>query len=281
MTARLWRALCLPVIAVGMFASISPVLSAPTAAAPASKTDAPLVQLGVGDEVRFQVYGQPDMDSVLNVSDDGSVTIPLAGSVKIAGLSLSDAAIQMEKALKAGGFLVSPHVTLTVTQSRSQRVSVLGEVKAPGRYVIDSGTTVFDLLAQAGGITPNGATRIFLIRQSSEGNVTRYPINLRGLDSSNFSLPVETLRAGDSIYVPVADHFYVQGEVSKPGQYSIEPDMTLLQAIIKAGGITPRGSSNRISIKRRVKENKYKTFSADMSEVIQPDDVIEVKESIF
>ncbi|HEX2586584.1 MAG TPA: SLBB domain-containing protein, partial [Steroidobacteraceae bacterium] len=96
-----------------------------------------------------------------------------------------------------------------------------------------------------------------------------------------FSLPVETLRAGDSIYVPAADHFYVHGEVSKPGQYAIEPDMTLLQAIVKAGGITPRGSSSRISIKRHLKDKKYKTFSAEMSEAIEPDDVIEVKESIF
>jgi polysaccharide export outer membrane protein len=57
--------------------------------------------------------------------------------------------------------------------------------------------------------------------------------------------------------------------------------MTLLQAIVKAGGITPRGSSSRISIKRHLKDKKYKTFSAEMSEAIEPDDVIEVKESIF
>lgn len=244
------------------------------------KKDAPLVQLGVGDEVRFEVYGQPDMNSVLNVADDGRVTIPLAGPVKVSGLSLSEAATQMEQALKKGGYLVNPHVTLTVQQSRSQRVSVLGEVRSPGRYTIDSGTTIFDLLAQAGGITPNGASRIFLIREGQDGKVTRYPINLSGLDNANFSLPVETLRGGDSIYVPVADHFYIQGEVTKPGQYTIDPDMTLLQAIVKAGGITPRGSSSRIVIKRHIKD-KYKSFSANMSETIQPDDVIEVKESIF
>jgi len=246
-----------------------------------SRTDAPLVQLGVGDEIRFQVYGQTDMDSVLNVSDNGTVTIPLAGTVKVAGLSLSDAATQMEKALQDGGYLVRPHVTLTVIQSRSQRVSVLGEVKSPGRYTVDSGTTIFDLLAQAGGVTQNASYRIFLIRPNSDGNKVSYPINLRGLDNPNFSLPVETLRAGDSIYVPAAEHFYIYGEVTHPGQYAIEPDMTLLQAIVKAGGITPRGSSSRISIKRHLKDKKYKTFSPDMSQAIEPDDVIEVKESIF
>ncbi len=278
MTARFWRAICLfLLINIGFMHCVS---AAPDQSGSA-KGDAPLVQLGIGDEVRFQVYGQPDMDSVLNVADDGNVTIPLAGVVKVAELSLSEAAIQMEKALRAGGYLVSPHVTLTILQSRSQRVSVLGEVKAPGRYPVDSGTTIFDLLAQAGGITPNGAVRIYLIRPGKDKNKISYPINLRGLDNPNFSLPVETLKAGDSIYVPAADHFYIQGEVSRPGQYIIEPDMTLLQAIVKAGGITPRGSSNRVSIKRHLKDKKYKTFSADMSEMVEADDVIEVKESIF
>ncbi|HVY23293.1 MAG TPA: polysaccharide biosynthesis/export family protein [Steroidobacteraceae bacterium] len=280
MSARSMRTLSLMTGLALLFMCRLLLAAAPPGAQPGAKSDAPLVQLGIGDEVRFQVYGQPDMDTVLTVADDGNVTIPLAGPVQVSGLSLSEAATQMEQSLKKGGYLVNPHVTLTVMQSRSQRVSVLGEVRTPGRYVIDSGTTIFDLLAQAGGITPNGASRIYLIREGQDGKVARYPINLRGLDSSNFSLPVETLRAGDSIYVPAADHFYIQGEVTKPGQYTIDPDMTLLQAIVKAGGITQRGSSNRVTIKRHIKD-KYKTFSASMSEQIQPDDVIEVKESIF
>jgi len=279
MNARFWRAIVALLLTGLMYASA--VMGANEAVPTSGKAETPLVQLGIGDEIRFQVYGQGDMDSVLNVTDDGTVTIPLAGVVKVAGLSLSEAATAMESTLQAGGYLVRPHVTLTVLQSRSQRVSVLGEVKTPGRYAVDSGTTIFDLLAQAGGVTANGAARIILIRPDKDGKKISYPINLRGLDRPDFALPVETLRAGDSIYVPAADHFYIQGEVSRPGQYSIEPDMTLLQAIVKAGGITPRGSSNRISIKRHLKDKKYKTFSADMSELIEADDVIEVKESIF
>ncbi len=150
MSARFWRAICLLLlINIGLIPYVS---AAPEPSVPGSaKSDVPLVQLGIGDEVRFQVYGQPDMDSVLNVADDGNVTIPLAGAVKVAELSLSEAAVQMEKAVQAGDYLVKPHVTLTILQSRSQRVSVLGEVKSPGRYPVDSGTTIFDLLAQAGG----------------------------------------------------------------------------------------------------------------------------------
>lgn len=243
--------------------------------------DVPLVRIGKGDEMKFEVYGQQDMNTVLLVSDDGKVTIPLAGAVEVEGLSPAEAAMRLEKALRDGQYLVNPHVTLTVVQSRSQRISVLGEVRTPGRYPVDSSTSIFDLLALAGGVTPNGASTVYLLRPDSKGGVSRYPVNLRGLDNERFKLPVDVLQAGDSIYVPRADQFYIFGEIAKPGMYSIEPDMTLLQAIAKAGGVTPRGSMSRIEIKRRVEGKKDKTFSANVSEQIKPDDVIEIKESFF
>ncbi len=247
----------------------------------ATGSDVPLVRLGKGDEVKFEVYGQQDMNTVLLVSDDGTVTIPLAGAVEIEGLSPAEAAMRLEKALRDGQYLVNPHVSLAVVQSRSQRISVLGEVRTPGRYPVDSSTSVFDLLALAGGVTPNGATTVYLLRPDGKGGVARYPVNMRGLDNERFKLPVDVLQAGDSIYVPRADQFYIFGEISKPGMYSIEPDMTLLQAIAKAGGVTPRGSMGRIEIKRRIEGKKDKTFSASVSEQIKPDDVIEIKESFF
>lgn len=242
---------------------------------------APLLQLGIGDEIRFQVFGQPDLDSMLYITDDGTVTIPLAGSVKISGLSPTEAAAQLEKALRDGNYLVNPHVTLTVTQTRSQRVSVLGEVGLPGRYAIDSSTTIFDLLAQAGGVTQAGSETVFIIRQGKDGAMQRYPVQLRGLADASFNLPIERLQAGDSVYVPRAEQYYITGEITAPGAFRLEPDMTVLQAIARAGGVGPRGSMNRIVIKRRVNESKYKTFSASLTDPIKPDDIIQVKESIF
>lgn len=69
---------------------------------------------------------------------------------------------RIEKTLRDRGILLDPHVTISVVQSRSQRVSVLGEVGAPGRYPVESNTTVFDLLAQAGGTTENSADVIYI-----------------------------------------------------------------------------------------------------------------------
>jgi polysaccharide export outer membrane protein len=131
----------------------------------------PLLQLGPGDQVKMDVFGRPEMDTTTYIADDGSIRVPLAGAVIIGGLSPGEAGQKVEAALKKGQFLVDPHVTFTVLQSRSQRVSVLGEVRTPGRYPIESNTTVLDLLAQAGGATEKGADVIYILRPDSTGNL--------------------------------------------------------------------------------------------------------------
>ena len=249
---------------------------------PTPRADSPprIIQIGPGDSVSIQVYGQADMSTVVYVSDDGTIPVPLAGSVQIAGLSPSEASKRIEKALKDGNFLVDPHVTLTVTVSRSQRVSVLGQVGKPGLYPIDANTTILDLLALAGGALDTGSEEIFLLRNDANGALQRFPINLRLLQSAKGAAPEQALRGGDQIVVPRAEQFYIYGEVTAPNKYRVEQDMTVIQAIARAGGVTPRGSERRVDIKRLV-EGKYVTVKAKLNDPVKPDDVIHVKESIF
>jgi polysaccharide export outer membrane protein len=243
--------------------------------------DRRVVQLGPGDSVNIEVYGQPDMTSTVYVADNGTISVPLAGAVQVLGLSPVEAGARVEKALREGQFLVDPHVTLTVTQSRSQRVSVLGEVRTPGRYAIEPNTSVLDLLAQAGGITETGAYTIYILRADAGGKEVRYPINLKGLSDRKDALPTQILQAGDSVYVPRAEQFYIYGEVAAPSEYRIEPGMTVIQAIARAGGITPRGSERRVDIKRPGKDGQYEIIHAKPGDLVLADDVIRVKESIF
>lgn len=221
------------------------------------------------------------MTTTVYVSDDGTIPVPLAGPVQVAGLSPSEASQRIEKALKDGKYLLDPHVTLAVVVSRSQRISVLGQVGHPGLYPIESNTTIFDLLALAGGALDTSADEIFLLRPDAAGNIQRYPINLKGLDDAKRSMPAQSLRGGDSIFVPRAEQFYIYGEVTAPNKYRVEPQMTVIQAISRAGGVTPRGSERRVDIKRLGSDGKYLTVKAKLNDLIKPDDVIHVKESIF
>jgi polysaccharide biosynthesis/export protein len=242
-----------------------------------------LVEVGVGDTVKIDVFGRPEMDTTTYVADDGTIRLPLAGSVAVGGLSPNDAGKKIEDAYKAGQFLVDPHVTVTVVMSRSQRVSVLGEVRAPGRYPIESNTTVLDLLAQVGGVNEKGADQIYILRADGNGQLQRLLVDLKGtMDSKNGAPAVlQTLRGGDSILVPPAPTFYISGEVRSPAAYRIDSGMTVVQAIARAGGVTEKGSARRVSIKRKDPKGGYVVISAKSEEKIQPDDLITVKERIF
>jgi polysaccharide export outer membrane protein len=240
-----------------------------------------LMKLGPGDSVAIHVYGQPDMDATEYVADDGTIRVALAGAVSVNGLSPAEAGQRVERALQDGKYLVNPHVTITVAQSRSQRVSVLGEVRTPGIYNIESNTTVFDVLAQAGGGTENCADVVYVLRPDNRGAVVRYVIDLRALSGGAAGSNASALRAGDSVFVPRADRFYIYGEVQQPNMYKLEQGMTVVQAIARAGGVTPRGSERRIELRRRGDDGVTVIIHAKPTDFVRADDVIRVKESFF
>src|SRR5690606_33321415 len=89
------------------------------------------------------------------------------------------------------------------------------------------------------------------------------------------------IAGGDRVYVPRADQFYIYGQIQKPGQYRLERNMTVSRAISTGGGLTLRGSERRVIIKRRGADGKEKELSARSTDLLQPDDVVYVKESLF
>lgn len=250
--------------------------AAPTAVPP------PMLLVGPGDQIRIDVFGNPDLTTIVNVADDGSIHMPLAGAVTVGGESPAEAARRIETALKAGQFLVNPQVTVTVVQSLSQRVSVLGEVTNPGRYAIESNSTVFDLIAVAGGITQKGSDRVYVLRADASGTLQRFPVDLRRVVASQdvSSAAIQTLRGGDSIIVPKGT-FLISGQVMIPGEYRVEGDMLLFEAIARAGGVTPLGSASRVEIRRRGPDDKVIEVKADKNLRVEPGDVIRVKERLF
>lgn len=231
----------------------------------------------------MRVFGQPNMDGTVEVADDGTIRVPLAGAVHVAGLSPSQAALKVEAALKAGRFLVNPQVSLIMLKSHSQQVSVLGQVHAPGIYTVESKTTLLDVLALAGGETKGGADRIIILRARPNGTIERLSVNLEGLAEVGTAPRAAeiTMKGGDRVYVPRAPVFYVDGEVHAPAQYRLDPGMTVLQAISAAGGPTNQGSIHRIRIRRRDRDGHYHTFSPKLTDRVRPNDVITVKERIF
>lgn len=242
---------------------------------------APILTLQPGDAVALLVFGRPELTMTTAVADDGTLAVPLVGNVPVAGLSPARAGQRVAAAFRQGRFLLDPQVTLSLAGSRGNQVSVLGAVRTPGRFAIEPRTTVLDMLALAGGITEYGSAMVVLLRPDKTGRVTRHVIDLKGLSQGRMAVPALALRGGDSLFVPPAEQFYILGEVKAPNMYRLEPGMTVVQAISRGGGITPRGSTSRIEIKRRLPDGSYATGSARLGDALQADDVIQIKERLF
>jgi polysaccharide biosynthesis/export protein len=86
---------------------------------------------------------------------------------------------------------------------------------------------------------------------------------------------------GDTLFVPRAPQFYLYGEVQHPGPYRLERNMTITQGIALGGGLTAKGSEHRMKITRRGSDGAVKVVSVTGRDLLQPDDVLSIKESWF
>jgi polysaccharide export outer membrane protein len=198
---------------------------------PAMAADTPL---GAGDALRISVFGNPDLSLETKVSEDGNITFPLIGAVKVAGLSTSDAEKKIAGMLTGGGFLKTAAVNIAVTDLQSQQVSILGEVLHPGRYPVSGKRSVTDMLAAAGGVGPEGGDIATVIR-IRDGKTTKQVVDLLDMVRSADMSGNLDLMNGDMIYVERAPKFYIYGEVQHPGSYRLERDMTVVQSLSDGG----------------------------------------------
>ena len=144
--------------------------------------------LGSADKIRITVFGEPSLTGEYFVSSSGKVSLPLAGDVQAAGLTLRDFHDHVVKAL-LDGYLKDPKVSLEVLTFRP--FYILGEVTKPGQYPYTSGLTVFNAVATAGGFTYRANPRTVLIKRASEPAEHEVPLTAE-----------TTIAPGDTIRIP-------------------------------------------------------------------------------
>ena len=237
--------------------------------------------LGAGDIIRVSVFQNPDLTVETRISEAGTITFPLVGTVPVGGLSIQSAEQTIARMLRDGGFVVQPQVNAIVMQYRSAQVSVLGLVNRPGKYPLELASShVTDVLALAGGIMP-GAADIAVVTGMREGKSFHVEVNIPAMTLSGDMGNNIAVQNGDIIYVHRAPQFYVYGEVQRPGAYRIETNMTVMQALAQGGGLTLRGTERGIRVHRRNKEGKVEKLDLMMDDLVKTDDVIYVRESLF
>lgn len=238
--------------------------------------------IGAGDEIRITVYGQPELTADSQVSTSGIVVVPLIGNLSVAGKTSADAAYLIAERYQQGNILKNAQVNLLITKYRSQVVAILGKVNKPGKLVLEGPTSLTQALAWAGGIAPTGSERLILTRSAKNGRLERTEYDLQKLLNYDADeTPPVWLKDGDTLYVPNAGRFYLNGEVHSPGMYPLDRPLNVMQALGAGGGPTARASNSSIKLFRQQADGSVKELNAKADDAVMDGDVLMVKESLF
>ena len=207
--------------------------------------------LGPDDQIMVRALHVPEFsDKPIRIEADGSIHLPLVGRVQAGGVTTWRLESELVESLKA--YIQEPEVSVELVEQRSQPVSVLGAVKAPGSYQLHGAKTLTEVLSLAGGTDADAGYLLRVARRVSQGALplpnaqpdstgefTVAEVNLQEVmdgKSMQSSLAIEPY---DVITVPRAKMVYVIGEVHKPGGFVLHETehISVLQALALAEGL--------------------------------------------
>lgn len=241
--------------------------------------------IGVGDQVRVTVVGTEMPTGPFTVEADGAIDYPFVGRVKALGLTPRDLGADLSRRLVTAQVLVgTPQVTVELQQTPNKTVTVSGAVVNKGEFKFGGQLSVFSALVKAGGATADAGDEVLLIRAPRPGQTPArgaaaasdeddvITLSRHQIESGEFATTA-LVEDGDRIVVSKARQVYIDGQVTRPGGYTVEPGTTLRQALSLAGGVTELGAVNRVRVLRAGK--RVDKIDLDKT-IIQPGDTITV-----
>jgi len=252
---------------------------APAPAAAATTPQATAVDssylLGPGDVVEIGLVGRADFGSRARISTDGTIQLPMIGSIPAAQRTVLQLADDVRQALIKGGFYSDPVVRTEVVGINSRYVTVLGSVGNPGLLPLDRNYRLSEILARVGGRSGNGADYIILT-PASGGPSQKYSIAQLASGGADKDPAVHT---GDKIFIPTAENevFYISGQVNTPGSYAVTEGLTVRMAIAKGGGVNENGSEKKVKLVRDGKTLK----GVKLEDPVKVGDIVTIGERLF
>jgi polysaccharide biosynthesis/export protein len=215
-------------------------------------------RIGREDVLQIQVWQKPDLTGAFTVDAAGKLTLPLIGEVDAAGRTPAELRAMLIESYRLLDSSIS-EVIVTVTQYNSRSVTVVGEVRSPGRYGFPTIPDLWAVILDAGGATPDadlGRVQIVHDKPDENGRGTMTVDLSRGVDRADKSL-LPALRAKDTILVPslaasgvTGDKFQVLGAVRLPGTYRLSAAESVVEAISVSGGGLPGADLSRVQLTR-------------------------------
>ena len=228
--------------------------------------------LGPDDVVEVSVLGRTDFTTRGRIASDGTIQLPYLGVVPAGKKTAREFADSVAKSLEAGGYFAKPIVKVDIVSYASRYIVVLGDVRSPGLVPIDRAYRLSEIIARVGGVGDGGADYVVL-RSEADGERHFKIADLATGDASQDPY----VSAGDKVYVPHAELFFISGQVKGPGAFPLMTGMTLRMAIGRAGGLTDAGSEGHIKITRKGKVLPR----PKLDDPLAPGDVIVVGEGLF
>ena len=272
-------------IALWVVATCAPAAAQPTG----DRSD---YHIGPKDLLQIGVYEVPELNVRQRVSENGTISLPFVGEIKVAGYTQGQLVAELKRLLEAS-YVERATVTVELVELRSRPISILGAVTRPGDLGFSGQWTLLEAIAAAGGLAEHHGDGIHVLRRGDNGLTDQVTISADDLLAKADPKVNIPLYAGDLINVErmVPATVYFLGEIATSGslQFQSTERLTLLGAIARAGGLTDR-ASNRIVIRRRspsgeLVENavNYKRILAgeDPDPALEDGDIVVVKESFF
>lgn len=203
--------------------------------------------LGPGDELIIDIYGSSQQSSSLKISPEGTITIPNEGPVHVAGMTAQKAQAKIRGMI--GGHYQDSDILLSVGQTRTVMVNVLGEVQTPGTYTVSAFATVFNALYLAGGVTDIGTLRDVQVSRNGKviSHIDVYDFIMNGNLKGNI-----ILQDNDVIRVaPYMNLVTIEGKVRRPMIYEMKQGETLQNLIDYAGSFTGDAYAEKVRVERK------------------------------
>ena len=250
-------------------------------------------RLGPGDAVIIDVYGASQKTFESTVSPDGTVTIEGYGPVSVSGLTVAQANARLRSSL--GSRYRSSRVKLTVGQTKTIMVNVMGEVKAPGTYTLSAFATVFHALYMAGGTNELGTLRNIKVYRNNRlvTVVDIYDYILNGKLTGN-------VRLADNDVIVVGPYdclVNITGKVKRPMYYEMKKNESISSLLKYSGGFTGDAYKKSVRVNRKtgreyavynVEEFDFSSFRIDDGDSVSIDSIlpryantVEIKGAVF
>ena len=237
--------------------------------------------LGPGDEIIIDIWGASENSIRQTISPEGSISIPGLGMISLNGMNIADARGYLKSELSRIYADEGNQIQVTLGNTRSIKVNVMGEVMVPGTYTLSAFASVFHALYNAGGISDLGSLRdIKVVRNGKTvANVDVYEYILQGKTEGNINL-----REGDVVIVPTYDAIVkMQGNVKRPMRYEMKSTETISTLLKYAGFFSANAYKNSVRVVRQegrelsvatVERDDFGTFKVMDGDVVSADSII-------